>query len=52
VAKIDELSFGSIVIKGRGYRRGVLISADGTVKKRKGGFLAYDAVAKLNDLAE
>jgi hypothetical protein len=52
VAKIDELSFGSIVIEGRKYRRGVLIFADGTVKKRKGGFLAYYAVAKLNDLAE
>jgi hypothetical protein len=27
VAKIDELSFGSIVIKGGEYRRGVLIFA-------------------------
>jgi hypothetical protein len=52
VAKIDELSFGSIVIEGRRYRRDVLIFVDDTVKKRKGGFLAYDALAKLNGLTE
>lgn len=52
MAKIDELSFGPIVIEGRKYRREVLIFADDTVKKRKGGFLAYHSVAKLNDLTE
>lgn len=52
MAKIDEVSFGSIVIEGRKYRRDVLIFADDTVKKRKGGFLAYDALAKLNELTE
>jgi len=41
VAKIDELTFGSIVVEGRKYRREVLIFADGTVKKRKGGFLMF-----------
>jgi len=41
VAKIDELTFGSIVIEGKKYRRDVLIFADGTVKKRKGGFLMF-----------
>jgi len=38
VAKIDELTFGSIVIEGKKYRREVLIFADGTVKKRKAGY--------------
>jgi hypothetical protein len=41
VVKIDELTFGSIVIEGKKYRRDVLILADGTVKKRRGGFLMY-----------
>jgi hypothetical protein len=41
VAKIDELTFGSIVIEGKKYRRDVLIFADGIVKKRKGGFLIF-----------
>ena len=33
VAKIDELTFGSIVIEGKKHRRDVLIFADGTVNK-------------------
>lgn len=41
MAKIEELTFGSIVIEGKKYRRDVLIFADGTVKKRKGGFLMF-----------
>jgi hypothetical protein len=41
VVKIDELTFGSIVVEGKKYRRDVLIFADGTVKKRKGGFLMF-----------
>jgi hypothetical protein len=41
VAKIDELDFGSIVVEGKKYRRDILILADGTVKKRKGGFLVF-----------
>jgi len=41
VAKIDELAFGSIVVEGKKYRRDVLIFADGTLKKRKGGFLMF-----------
>jgi hypothetical protein len=41
VARIDELIFGSIVVEGKKYRRDVLIFADGTVKKRKGGFLMF-----------
>jgi hypothetical protein len=41
VAKIDELIFGSIIVEGKKYRRDILIFADGTVKKRKGGFLVF-----------
>jgi hypothetical protein len=41
VAKIDELSFGSIIVEGRKYRRDILIFADGTVKRRKDGFLMF-----------
>lgn len=41
MAKVDKLSFGSIVIDGKKYSRDVLIFADGTVKKRKGGFLMF-----------
>jgi hypothetical protein len=37
VAKIDELTFGSIVFEAEKHRRNVLIFADGTVKKRKSG---------------
>jgi len=41
VARVDELTFGSIVIEGKKYRRDILIFTDGTVKKRKGGFLMF-----------
>ncbi len=41
MAKIDGLTFGSIVVGGKKYRRDVVIFADGTVKKRKGGFLMF-----------
>ena len=41
MTKIDKLSFGSIVIAGKKYSRDVLIFVDGTVKKRKGGFLMF-----------
>jgi len=41
MAKIDELTFGSIVVEDKKYRRDILIFTDGTVKKRKGGFLMY-----------
>ena len=41
MARIDELTFGSIVVEGKKYRRDALIFVDGTVKKRKGGFLMY-----------
>jgi hypothetical protein len=31
VAKIDKLTFGSIVVEGKKYRRNILIFTDGTV---------------------
>ena len=37
MAKIDELTFGSIVVEGKRYHRDVLLFADGTVKRRKAG---------------
>jgi len=37
VAKIDELTFGSMVVEGKKYRRDVLLFADGMVKRRKAG---------------
>lgn len=43
MAKIDELNFGSIVVEGKKYRRDILIFADGTVEKRKGGFLVFSS---------
>jgi len=36
VAKIDRVTFGSILIDGKKYRRDVLIFTDGVVKRRKG----------------
>ena len=41
MAQIDELTFGSIIVEGKKYRRDILIFTDGTVKKRKGGFLMF-----------
>lgn len=38
MAKIDKLTFGSIVVDDREYRRDILIFGDGTVKKRRAGF--------------
>lgn len=38
MAGIDELTFGSVAIEGRKYRRDVLIVANGTVKKQRGDF--------------
>ncbi len=37
MAKINELTFGSIVVEGKKYHRDVLIFADGMVKRRKAG---------------
>jgi hypothetical protein len=41
VAKIDELTFGSIIVEGKKYGRDILIFADGMVTKRGGGFLMF-----------
>lgn len=37
MAKINELTFDSIIVEGKKYRRRVLIFADGVVKRRKAG---------------
>jgi len=41
MAKIDELTFGSIVVEGKKHRRDIFIFSDGTIKSRKGGFLMF-----------
>jgi hypothetical protein len=41
LAKIDSISFGSIVVEGKKYRRDVLLLPDGSVKQRKGGFWIF-----------
>ena len=41
MAKIDSISFGSIVVDGKKYRRDVFLFPDGSVKQRKGGFLIF-----------
>ena len=67
MAKIGELTFGSIIVEGKKHRRDVLIFADGTVCRwhgkeaeswAKGKNLSLlvhpssDAVARINELAE
>ena len=37
MAKINGLTFDSIIVEGKKYRRGVLIFADGVVKRREAG---------------
>jgi len=37
IAKRVELTFGSIVVEGKKYRRDILIFADDTVKRHKAG---------------
>lgn len=41
MAKIDSISFGSIVVDGKKYRRDVSLFPDGSVKQRKGGFWIF-----------
>ena len=41
MAKIQEFTFGSIVVEGKKYRRDILMFADGTVKKRRGSFVMF-----------
>jgi hypothetical protein len=38
MAKVVELTFGSIVVEGKKYRRDVLIFPDGTVTNGKAAF--------------
>lgn len=41
MAKVDSISFGSIVVDGKKYRRDVFLLLDGSVKQRKGGFWIF-----------
>lgn len=41
MVKIDNLSFGSIIIDGKKYRHDVIIYPNGEVKRRKGGFFMF-----------
>ena len=41
MVKVEGLSFGSIVVGGRKYRRDLILLPDGTVKQRKGGFWIF-----------
>jgi len=43
VAKVDELSFGSIIIDGEKYSQDVVILSNGTVKKRGHNFLVFSS---------
>jgi len=56
MTKVDKLSFGSIIIDGKKFSRHVLIFGDGTVKKRKGGFLMFGShnikKAEIEELAQ
>jgi hypothetical protein len=41
MAKVDKLSFGSIIIDGKKYSQDVVILSDGAVKKRGHNFLVF-----------
>ena len=41
MVKVESLSFGSIIVGGRKYRRDLILLPDGTVKQRKGGFWIF-----------
>ncbi len=51
--KVENLSFGSITVGGKKYRRDVILLPDGTVKQRKGGFWMFGSHRfKRNELEE
>ena len=41
LVKVESLSFGSIIVGGKKYRRDLILFPDGTVKKRKGSFWIF-----------
>jgi len=41
LVKVESLSFGSIIVGGKKYRRDLVLLPDGTVKQRKGGFWIF-----------
>ena len=62
MAKIDELTYGSIIVEGKKYRRDVLTfcqwhgkEAESRAQEKNLSLLvqpSYDAVARLNELVE
>jgi hypothetical protein len=51
--KVENFSFGSIVIGGRKYGRDILMLPDGVVKQRKGGFWKFGShVFKKEEIDE
>jgi hypothetical protein len=53
LVKVESLSFGSIVVGGKKYRRDVILLPDGTVKQRKGGFWMFGSHSfKRNEIEE
>ena len=51
--KVEGLSFGSITVGGKKYRRDVILLPDGTVKQRKGGFWMFGSHSfKKSELEE
>ena len=41
MTKVESLSFGSVIVGGKKYRRDLVLLPDGTVKRRKGGFWIF-----------
>ncbi|MGB3128881.1 MAG: MTH938/NDUFAF3 family protein [Dehalococcoidia bacterium] len=53
MVRIESLSFGSITVGGKRYRRDVILLPDGTVKQRKGGFWIFGSHSfKKNEIEE
>ncbi len=53
MVSIDKMDFGWIIVNGRKHRHDIVIFPDGTVKRRKGGFLMFGTHAfKLKEFEE
>ncbi len=53
MVRIESLSFGSITVGGKRYRRDIILLPDGTVKQRKGGFWMFGSHSfKKNEIEE
>ena len=53
MVRIESLSFGSITVGGKRYRRDVILLPDRTAKQRKGGFWMFGSHSfKKNEIEE